>query len=101
MGIEKEFTEEIHRYQEEKKMPFIAPFEELAMKKGFERGKEEGSLEEAREVLIEFLEMRFTNIPSSLYESIRQIDDLPHLRDMRKTAVTASSLDEFIQSLNQ
>ncbi len=106
--LEKEYTEEIHRFQEEKKMPFIAPFEEMAMKKGFERGKEEGrqegrqegSLEEAREVLLEFLEMRFMNIPSSLYDSICKIDDLSHLRDMRKNAITASSLDEFIQSLN-
>ncbi len=102
--LEKEFTEEILQYQEEKKMPFIAPFEELAMKKGFEQGRQEGrqegNLEEARKVLIEFLNMRFTDIPSSIYESIQKIDQLSRLRDLRKEVITATSLNEFLQRFN-
>ncbi len=115
--LEKKFTQEIHRYQEEKKMPFIAPFEKLAIKQGLEQGwqegmqqgmqegmqqgleqgQEQGSLDEAREAIIDILNWRFPEISPSMKEPIRKIDDLSRLRNIRKHAIIAQSHEEFTQ----
>lgn len=98
-------------------MPFIAPFEKLAIKQGLEQGwqegmqqgmqegmqqgleqgQEQGSLDEAREAIIDILNWRFPEISPSMKEPIRKIDDLSRLRNIRKHAIIAQSHEEFTQ----
>jgi len=92
-------------------MPFLAPFEIIAMEEGLEKGKEvglqegitigrqegkqEGGLEEARISLIDILEEEFGVVPASLMDSIQGLQDIDVIRRMRRQALKASTLEEF------
>ncbi len=54
-NLTKEFTENLIGYEEEKKMPYITSAERI----GIEKGIEKGMLSEAREMVIEALDLRF------------------------------------------
>lgn len=104
---ERKFIQAIHAYQEEKQMPFLAPFEILAMEDGLEQGKEvglkeglfigrqEGGLEEARIALLDILEEEFGAVPASMKDSIQGLQDLDGIRRLRRQALKAASLEEF------
>lgn len=108
-------------------MPFLAPFEIIAMEEGEQKGLKEGisigeqrgisigeqrgisigeqrgisigeqrgSLVEARNSLTDILEEEFGAIPSTLLESIQNIDDIDAMRRLRRLALKVSTLEEF------
>ena len=82
-----EFNEQITRYQEEKRMPFIDTFEEI----GMERGLGKGRLEDIETIL----ELRFPAACNQLMSEIRQIHDHQELKKIHRTALTAASPDEL------
>lgn len=81
--LEREYEEVMERYEEERTMPLISNYERRAM------------VRTAREDVLEVLNLRFPEPPSSLQERIAQIDDLSALKRLLRQAVTASSLEEF------
>ncbi len=117
--LEEEYLKKIHAYQEEKKMPFIAPFEEIAMEKGKQAGLQEGrqvglqegkqvglqegrqaglqegNLVEAKASLLDILEVLFDEIPASLTDRIKSMDDVEVVRKLRRQALQTKSLQEF------
>jgi len=111
--LELVFLDNIHAYQEEKKMPTIAPFEQIAMEKGREKGKAEGreegreegraegNLIEAQATLIDILEALFGELPSSLIEAIHHLEDISLLRRLRRQVLTMKSLAEFERVLQE
>lgn len=122
-GLEQEFLHSIHSYQEEKKMPVVAPFEQIAMEKGLELGIQQGiekglkqgmkkgkelgekkglqhgeiigSLNEAQTSLLDILEARLGALSSQHTGMIKKLDDISILRQLRKQAISVSSIDEF------
>jgi hypothetical protein len=95
--LERSFQEQVRIYEEEKRMPFIAPFERIAR----EDGIQEGILEMGREAVIEVLETRFESVPTELSEVINQLKDAALLKRLHKRAITIGSLAEFQQVLEQ
>jgi len=81
-----EFNDQITRYQEEKKMPFIDAFEEIGMEKGLSQGR--------LEAIETVLELRFPAATGELMSEIRHVDDLEQLKNILRAAKTAASPDE-------
>jgi hypothetical protein len=56
-ALEQEFWDELHQFEEEKRMPYVTSVERLGMQKGFEQGLQQGlqqgQLQTAREMLLE------------------------------------------------
>ena len=103
--VEIEYIQHIRTYQEEHKMPFLAPFEIIAMEEGMEegmeKGMEKGNLEEARLSLTDNLEEEFGSIPYSMLDTIQNLQDIETIRRLRRQALKISSLDEFRVILNE
>ncbi len=91
--LEQAFLDKFYAYQEEKNMPILAPFEEIAMNKGIQIG----SLREAQVTLIDILEEQFGDIPFSLIDNVNQIEDISQLRKLRRKALKAKTIEEFNQ----
>ncbi len=123
--LEQSFIKRIDNFQEEKKMPILAPFERIAQEKGMkegmkegikigekrgieigeqrgeQKGEQRGSIKEAQVTLIDILNVKFGDVPQSLDKSIKTLDDLPFLRELRKHALTINSLKEIKQLIKE
>lgn len=101
------FDDEIVRYEEEQKMQYVTTFERIGIKKGREEGRQEGReegwqegrqegfLQNAREAVVEILQIRFESVPENLVEAINAINDLEFLKHLHRSAVTIGTLETF------
>ena len=85
--LKKSFSQRIIAYEEERKMKFISSVEELGMEKGM--------LTEAREMVVEVLTARFSQIPEKIVKALSTIDDRNVLKKLVKKAVLAQSIEQF------
>ncbi|MBW4495177.1 MAG: Rpn family recombination-promoting nuclease/putative transposase [Oscillatoria princeps RMCB-10] len=90
--LQRSFEEKLTRYQEEMRMPLLSRIEQRAMQAGI--------LQNARESVIEILEMRFEEVPAQLREAINRIEDAALLKQLHRQAVTIGSVPEFQQLLS-
>ncbi len=60
---------------------------------------EQGIVQNARESVIDILQIRFGTIPSDVTETITAINDSLQLKALRKPALVVNSLAEFGQAL--
>lgn len=90
------FTTEVRSYEEVQRMRYVTSIERLAK----EEGKEEGIIENARESVIEVLDTRFGEVPTSIVEAINRIDELSVLKTLLKRAIAIPSTTEFQQLLD-
>ncbi|WP_017296270.1 hypothetical protein [Geminocystis herdmanii] len=89
--LKEQFQTELINYEEENKMPYITSIEEIGMEKGEQLGK----LKNAKESVIEALEIRFENVPKTIVNSLNQINDLLYLKKLHKKAILIDSLVNF------
>ncbi len=84
-------------------MPYITNFEKLAieegMRKGLQQGEQVGMLREARELVIDVLEEKFRVIPEGFQDKLQEIQEREILRQLHRQAIHASSLEEFLKSM--
>ena len=84
-------------------MPYVTSIERLGIQQGIQQGIQRGTLANAREDVIEILEVRFERVPDAVAKTIGGIDDLSTLKTLHKKAVTVGSIEEFesiISSMN-
>jgi len=93
--LDKQFQEEIYRFEEEKKMPYVSGIERRALKRGREEGVEIGLLES---IALD-LKLKFGTAGTKLMAPIKEIHDLKQLRRLLRAIKSAGSLDEFKQRL--
>jgi predicted transposase YdaD len=58
-------------------------------------GRLEGHLSALRDAIFDLLEIRFTEIPAEVRESVLQVTDLTHLRQLVRRAGVCASLEDF------
>ncbi|WP_413171278.1 hypothetical protein [Anabaena azotica] len=97
--LQRKLVNKINSFEEERKMPFISPTEELAIERGKEIGKEIGALQKARDSVKTVLQARLGEVSLEIIVSLSQISNLSILDEMLKLAVTVNSLDDFKQAL--
>ncbi|MCI5150330.1 MAG: transposase, partial [Candidatus Electrothrix sp. MAN1_4] len=97
--LEKIFTEEVHKIEEEKNMEYITSVERVGIEKGIKQGVlqgiEQGMLLNTRGVLLEVLSLRFGPPATDLCELIEGIKDYETLKRLHRSAVLCGSLEEF------
>ena len=94
-GVSKKFHEEIIKYEEEKKMPYITTAEKIGMEKGMQQGIKQGLLE-----AIELgLKLKFRTKGLKLYPQITKIDDIDKLRSIKESIEIAKELKEIQELL--
>ncbi|HEV3257371.1 MAG TPA: hypothetical protein VG013_10860, partial [Gemmataceae bacterium] len=96
--LEESFHEEIHRFEEERRMPYVTSFERLAMKKGLQeglqKGREEGLVQGLQEGMAVALEGRFGAAGVRLMRKVRAVREVERLRALAKALKSAKTLDE-------
>lgn len=100
-NLERRFSEEIMRYEEEKQMPYITSIEQIGIEKGIQQGIQQGLLQKAREDVIGILETRFAEAPRAIVAAINDIDNLSILNRLLKKTITVNSLEEFSEALER
>ncbi len=89
--LSEKFNDEILKYEEEKKMPYITTAERIGVKKGLEQGMKHGLLE-----AIELgLKLKFGTKGMALYPRIAKIDDLKKLKAIKESIIIAEDVDEI------
>ena len=68
---------------------------EEGLEQGLKQGIEKGALETARSAILEILEIRFGDVPSSLKNKIMECCNLEKLKRALKSAATVASMDKF------
>jgi hypothetical protein len=97
--LQQKLLNQLNSLEEERKMPFISPTEEMAIERGKEIGKEIGALQNARDYIKTVLQTRFGEVSLEIIVSLSQISNLSILDEMLKLAVTVNSVDDFKQVL--
>jgi hypothetical protein len=91
--LAQEFADQIHRFEEERHMPYITSVERLAREKGRAEGIQEG-IELA-------LELKFGTDGLALMPLVRQVKKLDLLQSIRQTLRTADTLEPIRALLSQ
>jgi len=91
------FEEQLSRYQQERRMPLLSHMEI----RGMQRGIKQGTLQNARESVLEVLTVRFEVVPQEVIEAINEIEDASVLKQLWREAIAISSMVEFQQLLSQ
>jgi hypothetical protein len=85
------FRQEILAMEKDKNMPYLDSISRMCR----EEGVQEGSLAQARESVIEVLEIRFGEISTELHERINALDRLRALKIQLCRAIAVPSVEEF------
>jgi len=64
-----------------------------------ERGVAQGRESERRDAVLDALDRRFRLLPVAVKERLARVEDLQQLKELFDSALSANSLDEFMQSL--
>jgi len=101
------FRQEILTIEKEKNMPYVDTLTRMSREEGLEEGlkigrqegreegRQEGSLAQARESVIEALEIRFGEVSNDLLERITALNNLRTVKAQLRRAITVPSLDQF------
>ena len=74
---------------------------EKGIEKGIETGIQRGALQNAREDILDVLDIRFSTVTQTLVQTIEKIQDVPVLKILHRKAVQAESLIAFERFLNE
>jgi hypothetical protein len=88
------------RGKEVEKVAYITNFERLAIEKGMKEGKQIGMLQDARELILDALEEKFSMVTEEVQGKLQEIEEREVLRQLHRQAIRASSLEEFLESLS-
>ena len=96
--LEQEFWQEMRKFQEEKRMPYITSVERIGIEKGIQQGIQQ-SQEQIRQILLEsievVLELKFGSSGISLLPEISQIQNIELLRKIQKGLKTIGTVVEL------
>jgi hypothetical protein len=96
--LTKQFTQHLIAYEEEKKMPYVTSAEKI----GIEKGLDIGQLNEAREMVLEALDTKFSNnVPSDIRQLIKDLNNRLMLRKLHKSTIQSKDIDDFRKALEE
>ncbi len=98
--LQEGFREELHRYEEEKRMPYVTSVERLAKEEGRQEGRQEGVRDSLLKVIKTGLQGKFGRAGLKLLPKIRALENDAQLYDVAKALMTADSLDAIRELLS-
>jgi hypothetical protein len=99
--LQEQIKTKIRQYEEEREMPFLSTMEEMAEKRGEERGREEEAKSTNKKSIINLLQARFGELPESLIESVNKIEEISVLEKLLLKTVSVSSVEEFEELIKE
>jgi hypothetical protein len=100
-GLDEQFRNELAMFESESKMPYVTSIERLGIRKGLEQGLEQGRLANARESVLDALEVRFGQVPDAMKKRILSVSDPADCRLLLQAAIKAASVEAFEQRLGE
>jgi len=98
----KKFTQDLIAYEEEKKMPYITSAERIGIEKGMAEGMDRGQLFNAREMLLEALDARFSsNTPADIKKQIQALNNKIMLKRLLRSTIQSKDIEEFKKTLEE
>jgi len=98
----KKFTQDLIAYEEERKMPYITSAERIGIEKGMAEGMDRGQLLNAREMLLEALDARFSsNTPADIKKQIQALNNKIMLKRLHRSAIQSKDIEEFRKTLEE
>ncbi len=91
-ALEERPCQDIEKLEKERGMAFISSVEKIGMRKGFEKGHQQGLSEGAAKVLVRLLATRFGPLPEPVVDRLRAGTEADHAR-WAERLLTAPSLD--------
>ncbi len=92
--LTKRFTQDLIKYEEDKKMPYVMSAERIGMEKGM--------LLEAREMLLEALDINFNkNVPTDIQQKIQALNNRVLLKKLHRSAIQSKDIDGFRKSIEE
>lgn len=85
--LQESLNQKIDQYEEERKMPIVSPYEQMAMEKGM--------LTNLRANIISILEKRFGELSPDLASAVNAIEDTAILQNLLLETVTVNSVRDF------
>ena len=89
--MEKQFSEQLHQFEQEKHIPYVTSVERLAREQGIHAGVAQGLLE-GIETVVEF---RFGDSARPILEEIRKLTSIDTLRTVLQRAKTVERAEEL------
>ena len=102
-----ELWQEIQELERVMQMPYITSVERIGIQKGIEQGREQGReqglqqgmLEEAREMVLRAIHVRYKLVPTDIEAQVQRIDTRATLASLLEHAIMRETLDEFREAL--
>jgi hypothetical protein len=93
-----QFTQNLIAYAEEQKMPYVTSAERI----GIEKGRDEGMLFNAREMLLEALDARFSsNTPADIKQQIQALNNKIMLKRLLRSTIQSKGNEDFRKILEE
>jgi hypothetical protein len=96
--LTKQFTQNLIAYEEEKKMPYVTSAERI----GIEKGLDIGQLLNAKEMVLEALDARFSSdTPADIKQQIQALNNKIMLKRLHRSAIQSKDIDDFRKALEE
>ena len=96
-SLSKKFINQHKEYEEGKKMPFITTAEKI----GREEGREEGMLVDAREMVLEALDIKFSNVSEDIHKQINALNNRILLKRLHQAAIRSKDIEGFKKTIRE
>lgn len=96
--LKRSYTDEIERYEEEKRMPYVTTFEQIGIERGLQKGLQQGLQQGSCRQLMRVLHGRFGETPQELQNNLEKLS-VEQLDLMMDQALFAQSLTDFIAAM--
>ncbi len=82
-------------------MPYVTSAERIGIEKGRYEGRDEGILFNAREMLLDALDAKFSesNVPADIKQQIQALNNRILLKRLHRTAIQSKDIEDFRQSM--
>jgi hypothetical protein len=97
--LQEQFRDTVHRYELEKKMPYISSIERLGIAKGIAKGEAKGREAGLREGILLALETKFGAAGRKLRRKAKQVKGIVELRRLMRAIQAAQTIDEVREHL--
>jgi hypothetical protein len=95
--LQEQIKTRVRQYEAEREMPFLSTMEEMAEKRGEEKGEKSNN----KKSIINLLQKRFGELPETLRESVNKIEEMSVLEKLLLETVTVSSAEEFEELIKE
>jgi hypothetical protein len=96
--LTKQFTQNLIAYEEEKKMPYVTSAERI----GIEKGLDIGQLLNAKEMVLEALDARFSSdTPADIKQQIQALNNKIMLKRLLRSTFQSKDIDDFRKTLEE